>query len=63
MVSVQLKAAIKIHLLKPEISLGYILALFPVLPRAQLCYALYYCGEDCKTGKAWSETSREVDVG
>ena len=37
------------------------LASFPVFPRTRFTFT---CGgEHFETGKAWSETSREVDVG
>ena len=38
-------------------------ASFPVLPRTQFTFTCGNCGgEHFETGKAWSETSREVDV-
>ena len=40
------------------------LASFPVLPRTRFTFTCDNCGgEHFETGKAWSETSREVDVG
>ena len=38
-------------------------ASFPVLPRTRFTFTCDNCGgEHFETGKAWSETSREVDV-
>ena len=40
-----------------------LLASFPVLPRTRFTFMCDNCGgEHFETGKAWSETSREVDV-
>ena len=42
----------------------YDIASFPVLPRTRFTFTCDNCGgEHFETGKAWSETSREVDVG
>ena len=39
------------------------LASFPVVPRTRFTFTCDNCGgEHFETGKAWSETSREVDV-
>ena len=39
------------------------LASFPVLPRTRFYVMQDIATDHCKTGKAWSETSRDVDVG
>ena len=45
------------------LQLGIVVASFPVLPRTRFTFTCDNCGgEHFETGKAWSETSREVDV-